>query len=178
MPTDVRSSFSAKHLPFLDGIRGIAAIYVFLHHAVAISISFDPLRGTKHLLLQWTQYGQIAVAIFIVLSGFCLMLPVADLQSNFRGGLPRFFYRRARRILPPYYAAMALSLFLIWMCGPLEPSRQQLSHTTLIAHLLLLHNVNADWNHAINGPMWSVATEWQIYFVFALVLLPIQRKFG
>ena len=26
--------------------------------------------------------------------------------------------------------------------------------------------------------MWSVATEWQIYFVFALVLLPVLRRFG
>ncbi len=26
--------------------------------------------------------------------------------------------------------------------------------------------------------MWSVATEWQIYFVFALVLVPLWRRFG
>ncbi len=29
-----------------------------------------------------------------------------------------------------------------------------------------------------HGPMWSVATEWQIYFIFALVLLPLYRRFG
>jgi peptidoglycan/LPS O-acetylase OafA/YrhL len=31
---------------------------------------------------------------------------------------------------------------------------------------------------SINPPMWSVATEWQIYFLFPLWLLPIWRRFG
>jgi peptidoglycan/LPS O-acetylase OafA/YrhL len=30
----------------------------------------------------------------------------------------------------------------------------------------------------INGPLWSVATEWQIYFFFPFVLLPLWRRRG
>jgi peptidoglycan/LPS O-acetylase OafA/YrhL len=30
----------------------------------------------------------------------------------------------------------------------------------------------------INGPLWSVATEWQIYFFLPLLLLPTWRRFG
>jgi len=49
---------------------------------------------------------------------------------------------------------------------------------TVTSHFLMVHNLHAAWNHAINTPMWSVATEWDIYFVFPLLLLPVWRRFG
>ena len=52
------------------------------------------------------------------------------------------------------------------------------SRADVIAHLLLVHNLRADWARSIDPPMWSVATEWQIYFVFPLVLLPVWRRAG
>jgi peptidoglycan/LPS O-acetylase OafA/YrhL len=35
-----------------------------------------------------------------------------------------------------------------------------------------------DWVYKINGPFWSVATEWQIYFFFPLIFLPLWRRWG
>jgi len=43
---------------------------------------------------------------------------------------------------------------------------------------LLIHNLDNRWLYKINAPLWSVATEWQIYFLFPSVLLPLARKFG
>ena len=48
----------------------------------------------------------------------------------------------------------------------------------IITHLLLIHNWFPRWAFEINGTHWSVAAEWQIYFLFPLLLLPIWRKFG
>ena len=48
----------------------------------------------------------------------------------------------------------------------------------IVSHLLLIHNFNPDWHSKIDYPMWSVATEWQIYFLFPLVLLPVWKRFG
>src|SRR5947209_5168121 len=45
-------------------------------------------------------------------------------------------------------------------------------------HLLLVHNANPAWLFSINPPMWSIAVEWQIYFIFALLLLPVWRAAG
>ncbi len=44
--------------------------------------------------------------------------------------------------------------------------------------MLLIHNLFPTWAHRINGPLWSVATEWQIYFLLPFFLLPIWRRFG
>ena len=50
--------------------------------------------------------------------------------------------------------------------------------TILLSHLLLVHNLSPAWDLKINQALWSVATEWQIYFFFPLVLLPMQRRYG
>jgi peptidoglycan/LPS O-acetylase OafA/YrhL len=41
-----------------------------------------------------------------------------------------------------------------------------------------VHNWFPDWAYQINGPFWSVASEWQIYFFFPLLLLPTWRHAG
>ncbi|MGI4790213.1 MAG: acyltransferase family protein [Janthinobacterium lividum] len=176
-----------SHLNYLDGLRGLAALFVVLHHvyfeatlSTAFSI-FPPLP-------QWTsplQFGRIAVDIFIVLSGYCLMLPVVR-DGILRGGLWQFALRRGRRILPPYWAALLLSMAAlslpplrslpkdIWTLG----IRDGWSTGAIVSHLLLLHNLKNQWIFRIDSPMWSVATEWQIYFVFVLLLLPLWRRWG
>ena len=128
-------------------------------------------------------YGTDAVAIFIVLSGYLLMLPVArHPEMKLKGGVSGFIIRRARRILPPYYAALFISLVTIKLLRnenifhviaiPLS-----LTNDSIITHLFLIHNLTK-WIFTIDGPMWSVGVEWQIYFLFALILLPIFRRFG
>jgi peptidoglycan/LPS O-acetylase OafA/YrhL len=175
---------------YLDGLRGLAALYVVLHHAY---FEINPNYGTAGLskevlmLAKPLVFGRFSVDIFIVLSGFCLMLPVLrSATGSLRGGLIGYLKRRAWRILPPYYAALGLSLLLI----VLVPGLQQTANVhwdvvlpafdtdTLLSHLLLVHNLSPDWAYKINHVFWSVATEWQIYFIFALVLLPAWQRFG
>src|SRR5207248_6339313 len=59
-------------------------------------------------------FGRYAVGVFIVISGYCLMLPVArSVNRQLPGGVWAYIRRRARRILPPYFAALGVSLLLI-----------------------------------------------------------------
>lgn len=176
-------------LDFLDGLRGLAALYVVFAHLYMTVFSFQhgPLPRWLTLLISWMSIGRLAVDIFIVLSGYCLMLPVVrSAHGRLSGGLPQFFLRRARRILPPYYAALAVALLasalapgiypmigVDWKSGPTV-----LASEAFGSHLLLIHNLSPRWIGAIDYPMWSVATEWQIYFFFALLLLPLWRRFG
>jgi peptidoglycan/LPS O-acetylase OafA/YrhL len=129
--------------------------------------------------------GQYGVAVFIVLSGFVLALPVAGSPGlELRGGLLQFATRRARRILPPYYAALlAFTAIILIVPGLREVSGTQWDNKlpvdthAVLTHLLLVHNLGGDANR-IDGPMWSVATEFQIYFVFALAMIALWRLVG
>ena len=168
-------------MEFLDGLRGLAALYVVLFHFTASRYLVDasgarlPLPLPLRMIAAATQYGHYAVAIFIALSGYSLMLPVAGSdEGQLRGGFAGYLKRRAWRILPPYYAALLLSL--ICLVGARQ--WREVNWGTVGSHLLLVHNLNPDWNMAINIPLWSVATEWDIYFVFPLLLLPLWRKWG
>lgn len=168
-------------LEFLDGLRGLAALYVVLFHLTASRYLVDvsgarlPLPPPLRLFTAWMQYGHYAVAVFIVLSGYSLMMPVARSQDGkLRGGWAGYLKRRAWRILPPYYVALLLSLF----CLILAKHGEGMSWGAVGSHLLLVHNLHPDWNMAVNIPLWSVATEWDIYFLFPLLLLPLWRRWG
>jgi peptidoglycan/LPS O-acetylase OafA/YrhL len=170
-----------NQLRFLDGIRGVAALYVVADHAAFYATDNfrrELLPGLSYYAVKWLAYGQFAVAVFIVLSGYCLMLPVAKSASGeLRGGTKGYFLRRAKRILPPYYVALTLTLLLLWL-RPGLPSGSQLNTATVISHFAMVHLVREEWNHAINSPMWSVATEWWIYFALPWILLPVWKRWG
>lgn len=91
------------HLSYLDGLRGLAAPYVILYHIFdsATQITGKPLSPALFHFFGWLYHGHLAVAVFIVLSGYCLMLPVAQSKDGrLRGEMREFVGRRAKRILP------------------------------------------------------------------------------
>ena len=168
-------------------MRGLAALYVVIYHSTNGTWSDRLLPHwcqVAHKLMAW---GHFAVAVFIVLSGYCLMLPVVrSADGQLRGGFFTYIKRRARRILPPYYASIGICLIFIAVVPALrhpngidwDNAMPAFRPDVLISHLLLVHNLNQDWIFRINGPLWSVATEWQIYFVFPALLLPVWRRYG
>ena len=176
-------------LNFLDGLRGLAALYVMLAHVFSITAYGDDGRVSAALppAFVWATRGlcfpHYAVAVFIVLSGFCLMLPVSRSKNgNLPGGLLGFAKRRARRILPPYYVALTFVLVILFASHHLVKhtgsGATDLSAADIGTHFLLIHNLFSHYSMQIDIPMWSVAWEWQIYFFFALLLLPVWRRFG
>jgi peptidoglycan/LPS O-acetylase OafA/YrhL len=183
--TEARKDTSRVQLDYLDGLRGIAAVYVVLGHIYIALKFFSPDVTPPNILmtlLSVFNIGQTAVDIFIVLSGYCLMLPVIRSNGIVRGGLFYYLRRRATRILPPYYAALVISLLLIALMNTTglrdQSQYNDFQLDVLLTHLFVVHNWSELSIHAIDPPMWSVATEWQIYFLFPLFLLPIWRRFG
>lgn len=189
-------------LEYLDGIRGLASLVVLFCHACAMIVFLmddgKRLGGTAETLLLFVlrtllHYGHVAVCVFIALSGYCLMLPVLTSRTattpEGRGKLPGGFWsyigRRARRILPAYFFALLFASLVRMVPGVSVPGMLWISKwraipdaMDYISHILLFHNFRPDWNGQINMAFWSIAVEWQIYFIFPLVLLPIWRRFG
>jgi len=171
-----------RHIQYLDGLRGLAAFCVLLYHCQLLSlVSHDKAMWTDSpvsTLARCLQLGHFAVPVFIVLSGYCLMLPVAQGDHRFRDGVAGFFKRRARRILPPYYAALALAIGGMFVAHRVLHVPLGLQAKDVALHALMLENFFAHYSRTIDPPMWSVATECDIYVLFAGVLLPALRKFG
>ena len=177
---------SNERYVFLEGIRGLAALYVLCYHVLLATKFSGDLPVVPRVLTSWLSEGAFAVVVFIVLSGFLLNLPVAA-RGTLSGGNWGFFIRRAWRILPAYYVALLLSALLTnviaydWIADSQFYGHHAWSRALwpdLAAHVLMLHNLHAPLAYSFNGSLWSIATEWQIYVLFALVLVPIRARFG
>lgn len=164
------------HLDFLDGLRGWAALYVMLHHMSMARAGISAQAGLKGLALNWLLYGHLAVDAFIVLSGFCLAIPAAR-DGHLRGGIPGFYIRRARRILPPFYVALIVFLLIPFIGRNLfHAGGDPFPFNVIAGNALLLQDVFPRLN-SIDSPFWSVAVEWKIYFLLPL-LLAVWRRGG
>jgi peptidoglycan/LPS O-acetylase OafA/YrhL len=171
---------------FADGLRGLAALSVALFHATTFTGYVGDVGRDVPWASRFAEIGNYGVPMFIVLSGFVLMIYVANTENlRVRGGFFVYILRRAKRILPPYYAALLIFLALIFFVPILQvqsgtawDSKIPVTAGGIISHVFLVHNMSKDWIFQIDGPAWSVATEWQIYFLFPLVLLPLWRKIG
>ncbi|MFJ2502535.1 acyltransferase family protein [Microbacterium sp. NPDC087592] len=179
MPTPKRVEFR-----YLDGLRGAAALLVAAYHAFLFTGKMGDAEAAMPFWKEIVGLGYVGVPIFIVLSGYVLMLPVVRTpELTFRDGVGGFVKRRARRILPPYFAATAFALLLIALIpvmqqpsGTAWDSKIPVTWESIVTHLLLVQNLSPHWMFTINGPLWSVALEWQIYFIMALILLPLWRR--
>jgi peptidoglycan/LPS O-acetylase OafA/YrhL len=160
----------SKHIPALDGIRGLAIIWVVLHNATAQE-SASP-RGVFYLLSLFTHTGWIGVQLFFALSGFLITAGLLDDQ-----GAPHYFRnfyaKRALRIVPLYYAVLLLLLVVLPRIVTLHAPFSSHPQTSLWLFI-------TNWTHSAPygfGHFWSLAVEEQFYLVWPLVVcwLPPRR---
>ena len=169
--TQVGQPPPTRRVEWLDGIRGAAAMFVVLHHTwLSVWPAFP--RDIGPWWLGGLLYGHLAVAVFIVVSGFSLSLGPLRGGDTLSGGARRFLGRRAWRIIPPYWAALILSTIISWLI--LAPTLSDAAVAKgFVVHGLLLQDIVGSF--VPNGTFWSIAVEWQIYFVFPLILWLARR---
>ncbi len=152
------------HRRQLDGLRAWAVLIVFLSHY------------HHDLVGPWTPLGEIGVGIFFVLSGFLitgiLMSARDDSALPDRSGRGRilgaFVARRALRILPAYFALIAVMWF-----DPESFARDDavwfLTHTINIK----IH-LDGFWPGNL-AHIWTLSIEEHFYLLWPLVMLFVAR---
>ena len=148
----------------LDGLRLLCCLAVVAGHA-----AWGPVMGRA---------ASLGVDIFFALSGFLITrLLLAERERTGHIDLRAFYLRRARRILPLYYAAVLVAYLLTAALGlrftiPFSGiGNQQFFTTTLLAHLALIPNLIEVPLPSPLEVLWSIGVEEQFYLVFPLVLL-------
>jgi peptidoglycan/LPS O-acetylase OafA/YrhL len=160
-----------RRLAGLDGVRGLAALYVVVYHVSLRAFPGYPDAGAP-FWVGWFSYGQFAVLVFIVLSGFSLALSPA--RAGWRlDGIVAYARRRARRILPAYWAALAFSLAVAWLVVPQPRSGVPDLMSVLVNGALVQNIVGAP---SPNTAFWSIAVEVQLYILLPVLLLMIRRR--
>lgn len=153
--SNLSPSAPAGRIAFLDDMRGMAIIAVFLFHCMRRALGQQITPAT---------FG--GVAMFFVLSGFCIHLTFCrGARKNWRA----FYTGRFFRIYPPYLAALLLFAFLF-------PTTRLSFHRAfdwaqLGSHLSLVHNLNHATLFGVNPAFWSIAVEAQLYLLYPLLLM-------
>ncbi len=146
--------------PGLDLLRAIAIIIVVIYHAGIFGFALPN---------EWHRFGWIGVDLFFVLSGY--LIGGQLLQRLGRSGridYGRFYTRRALRILPAYFAVLAIYFLL--------PSWREFPNISpLWKFLLSVQNINlrggTSFSHA-----WSLAVEDQFYLLLPMLLMFVSRR--
>ncbi len=136
-------------------------------HHVLFQVLFTALADVLRL-------GGCGVAIFFVVSGFCIHL---SHRRSGGSGWPVFFTRRVFRLYPAYLVCLLFLLVLLpttsWTDRPFSLGRG----IDLVLHLLLAHNFLPQTLSSLDAPCWSLAIEFQLYLLFPLLLL-LARRIG
>src|SRR4051812_26234940 len=92
------------HVPALDGIRGLAILLILAYH---FTLGMTGRGIAVRLIAKLTSTGWCGVDLFFVLSGFLItgiLWNAKESPHRFRN----YYVRRALRIFPLYYAAIAI----------------------------------------------------------------------
>ena len=170
-----------KHVDFLDHTRGVAIVAVLLFHTLATAYGYAELpwhgwfRGlavpASFLWFLPFSFGQAGVAVFFVVSGFCIQMSFQQQGRRWRD----FFIRRFFRIYPAYLAALLIFSALLQMGREAGNWLNGGFWLQMVTHLFLVHNFLPRTFFGINGSFWSLAVEAQLYLVFPVLLFLTAR---
>lgn len=186
---DSENTRTTSRFTSLDGLRGLAALVVLVHHCLLVSpqlvgavesggaapmdswvwwATFTPLH------LMWA--GKEAVYVFFILSGFVLALPfVGDSRTMWRA----YFPKRMVRIYLPVWASLIFAMLMAWtvprVASPDFSSWLNLHEEApnVLADAFLLRGAGS-----LNSPLWSL--QWEMLFslllpLYVVVALRVRR---
>ena len=168
---------ATPRVEFIDRLRALAALYVATYHALLIVWPQYTRLHAPPVYLRWADHGHFGVSAFIILSGYSLALRPANRGDHSVGGYGTFMKKRALRLLPPYWLALFGSVLLLalapsgthaasapgeWSGKGAVPASSVFTFSFLIQDVIRAPSPNS--------PLWSVAVEWQLYFLFPLLL--------
>jgi peptidoglycan/LPS O-acetylase OafA/YrhL len=157
---NVVGRWTLGHRPALDGLRGIAILLVLANHAGV------PLT---------TNAGQVGVTLFFGLSGFLISrILIEELRAHGKIDFPKFFRRRAIRLLPALAVVIVASVPILVLTVPGG------SASDVIPALLYFANwdqIVAGREALVVGHTWSLSVEEHFYLVWPAVVPVLGRLF-
>jgi peptidoglycan/LPS O-acetylase OafA/YrhL len=179
LPDVPQEVYEPKHVPALDGVRGVAIAMVVLTHLGAILRDFGFVR--------YFEFGWMGVDLFFVLSGFLITRILLDTRNDERY-FRRFYIRRGLRIWPLYYVYLGLTLLFLSVMGHLAQKGSaaggghfDFAMTSPVwLYLLFVQNLNPASLFSLRDAMlaitWSLCIEEHFYLAWPVCVRNFSRR--
>ncbi len=190
----MEKSTRRNHLIFLDGLRGLTALYVVIGHCRLLlwegfsqgyALHPEQYNSVGKFLIYFLslfEFGRRAVFLFFVLSGFVIHLRYAEMlkekKDDAEFDLIPFLYRRFKRIYPPLLVVIALTVALDSIgimnkypiyAGATHYPQITMAVVTSYSPTSFVDNIfliagTPTWG--TDGPLWSLRYEWAFYILY------------
>jgi peptidoglycan/LPS O-acetylase OafA/YrhL len=177
IPTTAPDRF---YLPQLDGLRFMAFLLVFVHHAPRMSGLFRRGSMVGATIAFVETFGWCGVDLFLVLSAYLITSLLLIEHQRYRSiSLREFYIRRILRIWPLYYLMIGVGFFILpalsIFAPPLgSPEYARLMKDHFVAYSVLFGNYSVGAHGYPSARtlahMWTVTLEEQFYIVWPLTL--------
>ncbi|MBR9873066.1 MAG: acyltransferase [Vibrionaceae bacterium] len=148
---------NSKRLLELDGLRGIAALFVVLYH---FFYRYNEIYGHNFEIYSMFYYGKFGVHLFFIISGFVIIKSVEN-STFFEFAKSRFL-----RLYPIYWVCMIIT-FLCVSIFTLEGREVTFLQATM--NLLMFQTYLKVPN--VDGVYWTLAVELNFYFIISIIYL-------
>jgi peptidoglycan/LPS O-acetylase OafA/YrhL len=171
------------HIDCLDGLRGIAALWVLVGHAILLTGASVAFLGNPDL----------AVDLFIVLSGFLMAFHYIRRESLEPWRKSKtwlaFWTRRFFRIAPLFYVMLMLALIMdpalagsrehisaVWPKAATESERYtDQGIANILYHITFAYGFIPKYSFRTPLPDWSIGLEMQFYACLPFIMLGWKR---
>jgi peptidoglycan/LPS O-acetylase OafA/YrhL len=149
---------------YLDGLRGVAILLVFMIHAGGWG-----LRSLGDIGNSLADHGKYGVTVFFVASAYVICLSASRAFEGEHYNWKAFYVRRFFRIAPMYFLTLAVSILML-------QSHDGPAISSIISHFTFLNVLYPRYANDILSVEWSIAVEMAFYAVFPLVIVASRRS--
>lgn len=157
---------TTEEIKVLNSLRAIAALSVCMYHYICTTTNYV----SNEFALGLFGFGKHGVQMFFVISGF--IIPWSMAQAGYQLKYwPKFLAKRFLRLEPPYIVALVMAIIILAVrtriLGP-DSNLQALSVPRIALHFGYLIPFFSEYKW-VNQVFWTLAVEFQYYFVIALI---------
>ena len=162
----------------IELLRFLSSLSIVIFHW-GLSFSFLNLADNytyKNILNKIYLHGDIAVSIFFVISGVVFSNIYLDEKNN--SSYKNFFVKRFARLYPLHILTLVLIIIIQFLFFKIFESNQLYTFNDLyhfFLNIFLLLGVGFEEGRSFNSPVWTVALEIYVYFIFFFLITLIKK---
>ncbi len=172
---------------YLDPLRGLAAVFVFIHHSIMIYNlhtigTFAPggafSYASQAVTVTYYHFGQSSVMIFFMITGFLFFGKILNFEKKFISD--DFFLSRIKRLFPAMCSCFILYIIACFLLSDTTANNNYLEHVLSWFSFGFINlpkvSSNIDGWMLVAGVFWTLVIEWKFYLITPLLSSLINTK--